>query len=83
MEGLKMASNVFVKRHDEYLVRWEDGKESDTHIVAILWDNKLHDVALCGFKPVKGWGKRGGVIKITETKCASCNERARLMGILK
>jgi len=80
---INMISNKYIHRHDEYLVRWEDGKESETHIVSILWDNKVHDTALCGFTPEKGWGRRGGLIKITETKCERCNEIARMMEILK
>lgn len=73
---------IYIKRHDEYLVRWPDGEETETHIVPILWDNSVQDTALCGFKPSQGWGKRGGSIKLYEVKCQECSNRAKLMGLL-
>lgn len=76
-------SNRYVRRVDEYIVRWDDSDDTNTHIVAVTWDNKIHHTALCGYQPKTGWGKRGGVVGLSETKCEECNKRAKLIGVLK
>ena len=77
-----MSNNVYVRKRDLYLVRWVGADGMDTHVVKITEDNKLGD-ALCGYSPIDGWSRRGGSLKIYETSCATCNQKAIDLGILK